>query len=91
MPPSHTYPGIVISTDIQIIEMYGIPPLTTAPHHITAISKRSIVIAFMSVMMLEATQDSYKIHTRRNCKSPGPSKQNRIIYRKTLTLELCEF
>ena len=33
----------------------------------------------------------HKIHTRRSCKSPGPSKQNRIIYRKTLTPELCEF
>ena len=33
----------------------------------------------------------HKIHTRRSWKSPGLPKQNRIIYRKTLTLELCEF
>ena len=33
----------------------------------------------------------HKIHTRRSWKNPGPPKQNRIIYRKTLTPELCEF
>lgn len=66
-------------------------PQITAPPHTADDNKRSIVTVSSLYVMLEAAQGSHQIHTIRSWKSPGPPKQDRTIYRKTLTLELCEF
>lgn len=66
-------------------------PQITAPPHTADDNKQSIVTISSLYVILEAEQGSHQIHTIRSCESPGPPKQDRTIYRKTLTLELCEF